>query len=106
VDGLIAKALQLKGKPEPDAFLTCAKVLGVEPERAIVVEDAANGVEAGVKGNFGLVVGIGKSITKTTTKQAHSDCSTQQTEETTEKDCWKLEHTLSLRTFDNWVFGH
>jgi HAD superfamily hydrolase (TIGR01509 family) len=30
----------LAGNPAPDTFLTAAKLLGVEPRRAVVVEDA------------------------------------------------------------------
>lgn len=33
------------GKPDPEVFLTAAARLGVEPARAIVVEDAATGIE-------------------------------------------------------------
>ncbi|MFH1107172.1 MAG: HAD family phosphatase [Candidatus Micrarchaeota archaeon] len=35
-----------KGKPEPDVFLRAAELLGVKPQECVVVEDAANGVEA------------------------------------------------------------
>ncbi len=35
------------GKPHPEVFLTAAARLGVPPDRAIVVEDAAAGIEAG-----------------------------------------------------------
>jgi sugar-phosphatase len=37
-----------RGKPAPDAFLKAAEMLGVDPARTIVVEDAPVGVEAGV----------------------------------------------------------
>src|ERR1051326_4364997 len=33
------------GKPDPEAFLTAASRVGVDPPRAIVVEDAATGIE-------------------------------------------------------------
>ena len=36
-----------RGKPDPEVFLTAAARLGVEPARAIVVEDAAAGIAAG-----------------------------------------------------------
>ena len=32
------------GKPDPEVYLTAAAQLGVEPSRAIVIEDAAAGV--------------------------------------------------------------
>ena len=37
-----------------------AKLLGVEPARAVVIEDAISGVEAGSNGNFGLVIGVAR----------------------------------------------
>jgi len=36
-------------KPEPTLFLKAAKVLGLSPERCVVVEDAPEGVEAAHK---------------------------------------------------------
>jgi beta-phosphoglucomutase-like phosphatase (HAD superfamily) len=33
-------------------------LLNIPPEQCILVEDAASGVEAGVRGRFGLIVGI------------------------------------------------
>jgi len=60
VDGVLASELNLKGKPCADIFLEAAKRLNVSPDKAIVVEDATAGVEAGRKGKFKLVVGIGK----------------------------------------------
>jgi beta-phosphoglucomutase family hydrolase len=58
VDGMDAEAFGLKGKPHPDPFLKAAELLGVAPGRAIVIEDAIAGVEAGHAGGFGLVVGV------------------------------------------------
>jgi HAD superfamily hydrolase (TIGR01509 family) len=58
VDGLVASKLRLPGKPAPDTFLEAARVLGVSPTRAVVVEDAIAGVQAGRAGGFGLVVGV------------------------------------------------
>jgi HAD superfamily hydrolase (TIGR01509 family) len=58
VDGLVASRLQLPGKPAPDTFLRAAQMLGVRPTRAVVVEDAIAGVQAGRAGGFGLVVGV------------------------------------------------
>lgn len=58
VDGVVAGQLGLAGKPAPDTFLHAARVLGVEPGRAAVVEDATSGVAAGRAGGFGLVLGV------------------------------------------------
>lgn len=60
VDGEVSAELGLKGKPEPDIFTVAADNLGVTYDRAVVVEDAVSGVEAGRKGNFGLVLGIAR----------------------------------------------
>ena len=60
VDGNTIDAQQLAGKPAPDTFLMAAQRLGVEPKRAVVVEDAISGVQAGRHGNFGLVVGVAR----------------------------------------------
>lgn len=60
VDGETIPRLGLAGKPAPDTFLEAARELGVEPARAVVVEDALSGVEAGRAGGFGLVVGVAR----------------------------------------------
>src|SRR6266487_4182821 len=60
VDGNVIHAQQLAGKPAPDTFLLAAKLLGVEPTRTVVIEDAISGVEAGAAGNFGLVIGVAR----------------------------------------------
>jgi alpha,alpha-trehalose phosphorylase len=58
VDGDTTLELHLSGKPAPDGFLEGARRLGVAPGRAVVVEDALAGVEAGRAGAFGLVIGV------------------------------------------------
>lgn len=58
VDGEVAADLGLPGKPAPDTFLAAAERLSVSPDRAVVIEDALSGVEAGRSGAFGLVVGV------------------------------------------------
>ena len=60
VDGNTIHAQHLAGKPAPDTFLMAARLLGVEPKRAIVIEDALSGVEAGSAGDFGLVIGVAR----------------------------------------------
>jgi alpha,alpha-trehalose phosphorylase len=61
VDGVTAREHGITGKPAPDTFLEAARRLGVEPGRAVVVEDALAGVAAGRAGGFGLVIGVDRS---------------------------------------------
>ena len=58
VDGTVAEKRNLRGKPAPDTYLEAAKELGVQPGRAVVVEDAISGVQSGKAGKFGLVIGV------------------------------------------------
>jgi beta-phosphoglucomutase family hydrolase len=60
VDGNVIHAEHLAGKPAPDTYLRAAELLGVEPARAVVSEDALSGVEAGSAGGFGLVIGVAR----------------------------------------------
>ena len=60
VDGNVIQAQRLAGKPAPDTFLIAARLLGVEPIRTVVIEDAISGVEAGSNGKFGLVIGVAR----------------------------------------------
>jgi beta-phosphoglucomutase family hydrolase len=60
VDGNVIQAQHLAGKPAPDTFLMAARLLGVAPARAVVIEDALSGVEAGSNGDFGLVIGVAR----------------------------------------------
>ncbi len=60
VDGVTLAERNLPGKPAPDSFLEGARVLGVDPSRAVVGEDALSGVQAGRAGNFGLVIGVAR----------------------------------------------
>ncbi len=47
-----------QAKPAPDVFLAAARMLGVEPDRCVVVEDAASGVDAALAAGM-AVVGVG-----------------------------------------------
>lgn len=51
-------------KPHPEVFLKCAELLGVEPAKCIVFEDAPKGVEAAL--NAGM-----KAVAVTTLHEAH-----------------------------------
>ncbi|MEJ2111110.1 MAG: beta-phosphoglucomutase family hydrolase [Acidobacteriota bacterium] len=61
VDGLDAERLNLPGKPNPDMFTNAAQNMEVTPARSVVVEDAIAGVQAGKRGNFGLVIGVDRA---------------------------------------------
>jgi beta-phosphoglucomutase family hydrolase len=61
VDGLEAERLGLPGKPAPAVFLEAARRLGAIPGRAVVVEDAISGVQAGRSGRFALVIGVDRA---------------------------------------------
>ena len=58
VDGNTVREHHLAGKPAPDTYLMAAKLLGADPTRSVVVEDAISGVQAGRQGNFGCVIGV------------------------------------------------
>lgn len=60
VDGQTLAEENLAGKPAPDMFVEASRRLGVEPRRAVVIEDAESGVRAGRAGGFGLVIGLGR----------------------------------------------
>ncbi len=73
VDGGVAAERGLKGKPSPATFLEAATELGVDAERAVVVEDATSGVEAGSAGGFGLVVGVDRGAGEDALLRAGAD---------------------------------
>jgi trehalose/maltose hydrolase-like predicted phosphorylase/beta-phosphoglucomutase-like phosphatase (HAD superfamily) len=58
VDGLDAARLNLCPKPDPAMFMEAVRRLDIPPAQAAVVVDSAAGFEAGVRGAFGLVIGV------------------------------------------------
>jgi beta-phosphoglucomutase family hydrolase len=64
VDGIVSEKTGLNGKPEPDIFISACELMNSKPEESIVVEDAVSGVQAGVKGNFGFILGIARKDNK------------------------------------------
>ena len=60
VDGEVSVELGLQGKPEPDIFTVACDNLKVDYYKAVVVEDAVSGVQAGRAGNFGFVIGVAR----------------------------------------------
>jgi beta-phosphoglucomutase family hydrolase len=61
VDGVVAAAARLRGKPAPDTYLAAARELAVPAAEATVFEDALAGVAAGRAGAFGWVVGVDRA---------------------------------------------
>jgi beta-phosphoglucomutase len=56
-----------KAKPDPEVFVTAARMLGVPPENCIVFEDAVAGIEAALNAGMRCVgIGSGKIL-----KEAH-----------------------------------
>src|SRR5450759_1122504 len=58
IDALVDGNLVTRSKPAPDLFIKAAQLLRVLPNEAVVVEDAAAGVEAGKAGGM-WTVGLG-----------------------------------------------
>ncbi|MGQ3685656.1 MAG: trehalose-phosphatase [Candidatus Loosdrechtia sp.] len=61
VDGVDSEILGIAGKPAPDIFIEAARQLKVKPERAVVIEDAISGVQAGRAGGIGMVIGVDRT---------------------------------------------
>lgn len=60
IDVLVAAEDVRRGKPDPEVFLTAARLLGVTPDRCVVVEDAEAGIEAANLAGM-RSVGVGRS---------------------------------------------
>jgi alpha,alpha-trehalase len=73
VDGIDSEELGLEGKPQPDIFIQAAKQLSVDPEKAVVVEDAQSGVRAGKRGGFGCVIGVNRTGQAEALRQSGAD---------------------------------
>jgi alpha,alpha-trehalase len=83
VDGVVAERAGLRGKPHPDSYLRTAELLGVSPQRSFVVEDAVSGVEAGVRGRFGLIIGVDRVSRPVQLRDAGADLVVKDLEELT-----------------------
>ena len=73
VDGLVAGAEGLGSKPAPDMFLRAAVLMGVDPSRVAVFEDAISGVAAAHAGKFSLVVGVDRGVGERMLRAAGAD---------------------------------
>jgi alpha,alpha-trehalase len=59
VDGWGSERFKLRASP-PGHLLKAAEQLGVAPERAVIVEEAIAGVEAGRNGRFAVTMGVAR----------------------------------------------
>ena len=73
VDGAVARAEGLAGKPAPDTFLRAAERCGAPAGDCAVVEDAVSGVRAGATGGFGLVIGVDRGAGADVLRDAGAD---------------------------------
>lgn len=73
VDGRVAAAEGLPGKPAPDTFWRAAELLGSSRDRSVVVEDALSGVTAGRAGGFVHVVGVDRGVGRQALADAGAD---------------------------------
>ncbi|MGW7594905.1 HAD family hydrolase [Streptomyces rubiginosohelvolus] len=55
------------GKPEPFIFLEASRLLSVEPDRYVLVEDASVGVEAGLRARGAVCGGNGRRCARAST---------------------------------------
>lgn len=70
IDGRVAAAEGLAGKPSPRTFEVAAERLGATVGRSVVFEDALSGVQAGHAGTFGLVVGVDRGVGESALRSA------------------------------------
>ena len=59
-EAIVASEDVARGKPEPDVFLMAAELVGVPPDRCVVVEDAPAGIEAAHRAGM-RALGVGRS---------------------------------------------
>jgi len=71
MDALVGAEDVRVGKPDPEVFLRAAAALGVPPERCIVVEDAAAGIEGARRAGM-RSIGVGGIATAEATVNAES----------------------------------
>jgi sugar-phosphatase len=67
---LVASDDVVNGKPNPEPYLKGAKLLGMDPSKCVVVEDAPNGIQAGRTGGMKV---IGVATTYSASELAEAD---------------------------------
>jgi trehalose/maltose hydrolase-like predicted phosphorylase len=73
VDGVVSADRKLKGKLQPYSFKTACDDLGAAYDRTVIVEDAVSGVQAGMNGRFGLVLGVAREDNEIALKKNGAD---------------------------------
>jgi trehalose-phosphatase len=73
VDGEDRARLDIPGKPAPDMLLEAARRLGAAPCDSAIFEDAIAGIQAAVRGGFGLAIGVARDDTGDGLKEAGAD---------------------------------
>mgnify|MGYP001614900358 FL=1 len=68
-DALVAGNQVKKGKPHPEPYLKCAKLLGLTPSRCLVIENAPFGIESAKKAGM-FCVALTTSLPKAYLKKA------------------------------------
>lgn len=58
IDKIVYADGTLPGKPAPDIYIKAAKILNIEPQDCIVVEDAISGIEAARGAGIGKIIAI------------------------------------------------
>jgi HAD superfamily hydrolase (TIGR01509 family) len=66
VDGMVAAAEGLPGKPSPATYEYAARLLDLASDECVVVEDAVSGVKAGSAGSFHSVIGVDRGAGRQT----------------------------------------
>nr|WP_108871536.1 beta-phosphoglucomutase family hydrolase [Tessaracoccus timonensis] len=81
VDGNVAVREHIPGKPAPDMFRRAAELLQADERRCVVLEDAISGVQAGVAGDFALVIGVDRGVGPDELRKAGADIVVEDLEE-------------------------
>ncbi len=73
IDGKTIVDERLEPRPAPDILTAAARRLEVEPREAAVFETTPAGIEAGRRGGFGVVVGVGRGDRAQALRDAGAD---------------------------------
>jgi alpha,alpha-trehalase len=102
IDGEVSVELDIKGKPEPDVFVTAAYNLSSIPAKSVIVEDAISGVQAGRNGGFGLVIGLARKDNETALLENGADVAMKDISEINLKRIEQWFHRKPESLFKSW----